>query len=368
MTHQVPAPTPARTGLRALRIGFVLLVVVSLSAASFALRILSAPAAVIPPDTSDNRQIEFLALGDQGSGSLRQWRVARGMEAVAERDRRVNFAIALGDNFYSSGIDSLDDRQWRYKFENVYRGRYLSALPFYAVLGNHDYQGRPDLEIEYSRRRLGSARWRMPDHYHVEDYGQAGGRPLLRLVYLDSNLTGTALATQTAFLQRALSAADGPRPVWQALASHHPLRSFGRHARLADGAGNPVPDAAEKAGEEAEDEEGNAEAFADQTLAVATAAKVDLVLSGHDHDQQVIAHPGEPAQVVTGGGGKPPYAVRHRGPDLKYSASENGFVKIAVDPDTLEIDMMNRDGAVRARFREERSCIPDLQVCLRGPG
>lgn len=155
---------------------------------------------------------------------------------------------------------------------------------------------------------------------------------------------------------------------WQALASHHPLRSFGRHARLVDDAGNPGPDAAENTGDKEEDEEGNAEEFADQTRAVATSAKVELVLSGHDHDQQVIAHSGEPVQIVTGGGGKPPYAVTHRGPDLKYSASEHGFVKIEVGPDALEIDMMNSDGAVKARSREERRYIPALQVCLHGPG
>lgn len=140
-------------------------------------------------------------------------------------------------------------------------------------------------------------------------------------------------------LQHVLSTTDESRHVWQALASRHPPRGFGRHARLADGASNPVPGEAENTGEKDDNEKSNAEEF---------------------------AHPGEPMQVVTGGSGKPPYAVTHRGPDLKYSASENGFVKIGVGPNALEIDMMNSDGTVKTRFREAPNCTGAIRSACMG--
>ena len=44
----------------------------------------------------------------------------------------------LGDNIYDSGVTSVTDPQWQTKFEIPYMG---VNLPFYVVLGNHDYGG-----------------------------------------------------------------------------------------------------------------------------------------------------------------------------------------------------------------------------------
>jgi hypothetical protein len=327
-------------------------------------RLLGAPALVVPADVHSSRQLEFLVIGDQGSGNGRQWRVARAMEAVAAQDRQVGFVVVLGDNFYSRGVQGTDDRQWSYKFENVYQGRYLSALPFYAVLGNHDYLGKPEAEIEYAQRRLGSGRWHMPAHAYVEDYGQVEGRPLLRMVYLDSNLTGPALAAQTRFLEQALTSTRERAPVWRAIASHHPLHNFGRYAPTVAGDGKPASAVTQPAAASAGGE-GTGSEFANAVLAVVRRVPVDFVLSGHDHDLQVIAEGADPVQIVSGAAGRPPYAVERKGPALRYGASENGFVKMRLDPDVMQISVMGSDGASKAGFRWDRSCADGSAVCLK---
>ena len=350
-----------RVAALAWKVAGVLVVVVLVTVAYAAQRMLGEPVVVVPPDSHDGRQLEFFAIGDQGSGHLRQWRVTHAMEAVAERDRRVGFVAVLGDNFYSRGVRGVDDRQWLYKFENVYRGRYLSALPFFAVLGNHDYLGNPEAEIEYSRQRRGSGRWRMPAHYYAEDYGQVDGHPLLRVVYLDSNLTGKELADQTTFLEQALTRNRERAPIWRAIASHHPLHNFGRHGPPEALGTRSAAQAMEADGEN----EGDAGGFVAAVLGVVRRLQVDFVLSGHDHDQQIIADGADPVQIVTGAAGQIPYAIKRSGPDLRYGASENGFVKIELDPDVMRISVMGPDGVARARFRWDRSCTAGSAVCLK---
>lgn len=153
----------------------------------------------IPSDPTQADSIRFFALGDQGSGGFRQWQVAHGMERLAERQGQLDFVLLLGDNLYRAADAGADSQEWLSKFERVYAGTYLSVVPFYAVLGNHDHgeveekgggaadaEGSPprrslaQAEIEYARRHLGSNRWRMPDQWYSADFGKAGARPLLR--------------------------------------------------------------------------------------------------------------------------------------------------------------------------------------------
>ena len=46
-----------------------------------------------------------------------------------------DLVLLLGDNFYPSGVLSVDDLQFKTKFEEVYGN---IKIPFFVVLGNHD--------------------------------------------------------------------------------------------------------------------------------------------------------------------------------------------------------------------------------------
>ena len=48
-----------------------------------------------------------------------QMAVAKQMRCLA-RDYRPEFIGTLGDNFYGSGVKSVDDVQWQYKWNDVY--------------------------------------------------------------------------------------------------------------------------------------------------------------------------------------------------------------------------------------------------------
>ncbi len=59
------------------------------------------------------------------------------------------FVVAVGDNFYEDGVASVTDPHWQNSFEKVYTAPSLQ-VPWWAVLGNHDYHGNCDAQIEYT--------------------------------------------------------------------------------------------------------------------------------------------------------------------------------------------------------------------------
>jgi hypothetical protein len=60
----------------------------------------------------------------------------------------------------------VSDEQWKTKFEDMYR-QPSPQVPFYGVLGNHDYRSNPQARVDYTAT---STRWRMPDRYYTFSY------------------------------------------------------------------------------------------------------------------------------------------------------------------------------------------------------
>lgn len=282
--------------------------------------------------------IHFLALGDQGTGRLDQWLVARGMEKVAQQQGRLDFVALLGDNFYPRGVDSSTARAWLSHFENVYRGEYLEAVPFFAVLGNHDHDGNPAAQLAYARERRGSGRWRMPGWYYSQDFGSSDGRPLLRIVFIDTVRSPEELAEEAAFIERQFTE-SAHSPVWKVVVGHYPVRNYGKH--------------------------GVTPQMLPAVLPAMQRAGVDLYLSGHDHDQQVIARDGEPMYVISGGGGAELYAIRDTPEELRFARSVHGFISVDISDGTLTATARDASGNAGARFSLDRRCSQGTAKCVR---
>lgn len=334
---QPDAPTrkPRRKRRRLVR---TLLAFLCLTAAGGGYWLSSEPAPYAPLTNQDPGRISLFAVGDQGSGNLQQWRVAMGMEHAAERSGGVNMVWLLGDNFYGRPLSGTGDLSWQLRFERVYWGKWLSRVPFYAVLGNHDYPQSADSEIAYSREAKGSRRWQMPDYFYTRDFGKADGRPLLRVVFINSSAPREGLLQQAEFIRQAFSA-PGPAPIWKVVAAHIPLRNLG---------GN-----------------GDDAALLDDLLPVLQQSGVDLYVSAHDHDQQLIVRPGEPAWVISGGGGQsldalPPSA----GQQALYAASRPGFTGLQFTAQRLQLAYYDENGKPDHSFAWNRGCPWMAKGCL----
>ena len=77
------------------------------------------------------------------------------------------FNLAIGDNFYIWGVNSTDSKRWKKTIEDVYTSNALTSKPWYVNFGNHDWQGRPEAQMEFGEIR---ERWVVPKHYYRVTY------------------------------------------------------------------------------------------------------------------------------------------------------------------------------------------------------
>lgn len=303
----------------------------------------------IPSAPQSLQQISFYALGDQGGGSRHQKQVAQAMETLASEDGKLDFVALLGDNFYETHAMAVDSPEWESSFENIYLGAYLSRVPFYAVLGNNDYDHAvisaryPEhVQIAHALQGRGSNRWRMPARYYHVDFGEVGQRVLLRVVFVDTNLSGEELDRQADYIRQQFLSEKGD-PVWKMVVGHHTVKSFGKHY-----------------GETCEATQAVRQAMQE--------AKVDVYVSGHDHNQQLIADEGEPLYVVSGAGGHGIYRQKQSGKSLRFFRADFGFVRFRVDARQLDFDFVDTRAHAVASYTIERACTIGASACLKASG
>jgi hypothetical protein len=240
----------------------------------------------------------------------------------------------------------------------VYSGEYLSATPFYAVLGNHDHGQRdgdekqenhpqhkhpyisqhPEVQIEYSTLHKGSNRWRMPNWYYRADFGMADGKPLLRMVFIDTNLDHGGLLKEAEFIHQQFSD-SATQPIWKIVVGHHPVRTYGKHF-------------------------GETKEMEDIILPALKQSHVDLYLSGHDHNQQVITRDGEPFYFVSGGGGAGTHNIKKLSPDMQFNKTAHGFLRVNIIGKSLNIAIYDKSGTILAAYKIDRNCNQGQSSCL----
>jgi acid phosphatase len=186
--------------------------------------------------SADEAGFNFLVVGDWGRGGTNHQREVAEQMGRAGETLGSRCVISVGDNFYEEGVQSAGDPQWQSSFENIYTARSLQ-VPWFAVLGNHDYLGSPQAQIDYSK---GSPRWRMPSRY----YKVAGvdlGVPALDVYFIDTsplvheyrqpvhgkiaeNIAGQDVAAQLLWLDRELGESHAPCKL---VVGHHTIYSGG---------------------------------------------------------------------------------------------------------------------------------------------
>lgn len=277
---------------------------------------------IAPPALAQAQALQFLVVGDWGRASDQQRLVAAAMAGVASQaDAR--FVISTGDNFYPRGVGSVSDPQFRDSFEDIYSAPSLQR-PWYVVLGNHDYEGSPNAEIEYSTR---SARWRMPARYWAEQM-DAGGvaatfyfldtTPIARLSNAAAHvpMLGSAdeAREQLEWFEQRLSTDTSP---WKIVIGHHPIFSSGNH--------------------------GDTPAVAERIRPLLERYGVQAYFNGHDHDLEHLTSAG--VNYVCSGSGALSRQVE-RVEQSRFAYADLGFASCALSAQTLTLRFHDREQAV----------------------
>lgn len=133
------------------------------------------------PQLNEDTCFTFLLANDLGrNGYYDQKPIAELMgELAAEID--VEFVAAAGDVHHFEGIVSTQDPLWLTNYEQVYSHPEL-MIPWYPILGNHEYRGNTHAVIDYSKI---SRRWEMPARYYTKEFNVNGKESVL-LVFIDT--------------------------------------------------------------------------------------------------------------------------------------------------------------------------------------
>ena len=272
-------------------------------------------------------RVRFVALGDTGEGNRAQYDVASAFNMVC-LVQGCDFVMLLGDNFYDDGVSSVDDPQFRTKFEDPYA---TVQLPFYVTLGNHDFGEIPlqfwrtDYQIEYSAR---SSKWNMPDHFYafVEAH--------VTFVSLDTNMIMLGLGwvrDQDDWVREQLDNATTP---WKIAFGHHPYRSNGRHGNAGNYEGVGFDPTGIVSGDRVRD-------FFEDELC----GKIDVYLAGHDHNRQWLEPVCGVQLIVSGAGAKTTDLVgRDNNPTKFEDDTTEGFFWIEIAGDTMTVEVWDRAG------------------------
>lgn len=260
-------------------------------------------------------EVRLLVVGDTGSGDDNQRAVAAAMEqrCLIEQPDAV---VLLGDNFYMNGVQDVQDAQWQSKFSEIYGQPCLSATPFAAVLGNHDYHGNPQAQVDYSRTSAG--RWIMPARAFVL---RAPG--ILNIAMIDSNFPDRCFFEFCSLDRVLVDLVQQPAP-WTLVAGHHPLFSGGKYRKM--------------------------KPFRRQLVGgVYCAAGASMYWSGHDHNLQFLHGqdgdlPCDVNQLIIGGGGAALYPAQFLPGQSEFAQSMHGFAFARIRADSLHMDVYGVQG------------------------
>ena len=272
--------------------------------------------------------LNFLVVGDWGQrGSSDQRRVANAMGATAAT-LGAAFVLSTGDNFYPEGVRSADDAQFRVTFENVYADKALQ-VDWYVALGNHDYHGKPDAEVEYSKK---SSRWKMPARYYsvIKDVspGVTAEFFIIDTSPLVADFDGQPYrypqfradtAAQRRWLDSTLKASTAQ---WKFIVGHHHVYSGGVRGTQQVLEWLLVPRM--------------------QEFGVAA------YISGHEHQLEHIVPPGSKIHYFISGAGSEYRDTRGRA-GTQFVASELGFLAMSLTADAMIVQAVDRYGKVLYR-------------------
>ncbi|MDO4462611.1 MAG: metallophosphoesterase [Bacteroidia bacterium] len=125
-------------------------------------------------------QIRLMVVSDLGrNGYYEQRNIAELMGSYAEKND-LEAILALGDTHHYMGIQSISDPLWISNFESIYSHPELQ-IPWYPILGNHEYRGNTQAVIDYSNV---SRRWQMAGRYYTKVF--TSKESTLRVIFLDT--------------------------------------------------------------------------------------------------------------------------------------------------------------------------------------
>ena len=282
------------------------------------------------------KPLNFYVANDLGrNGYYDQKPIAELMGKMAEAID-IEFVVAAGDVHHFEGVRSVNDPLWMTNYELIYSHPDL-MLPWYPILGNHEYRGNTQAVIDYSGI---SARWQMPARYYTKVMEEDGAT--IRLVMIDTpplldkyredtekypDAAKQDINKQLTWLDSVLASA---KEDWVVVVGHHPI--------YADTDKN-------------ESERADMQKRVDSILR--KHGNVDMYVCGHIHNYQHIRKPDSRIDYVVNTSGSLAREVKPVD-GTQFCSDATGFSLITVDKRELCLYMMDKEGKVLHTVRRTK--------------
>lgn len=282
------------------------------------------------------KPLNFYLANDLGrNGYYDQKPIAELMGKMAEAID-IEFVVAAGDVHHFEGVRSVHDPLWMTNYELIYSHPDL-MLPWYPILGNHEYRGNTQAVIDYSGI---SARWQMPARYYTKVMEEDGAT--IRLVMIDTpplldkyrkdtekypDASKQDIDKQLVWLDSVLTSA---KEDWVMVVGHHPI--------YADTDKN-------------ESERADMQKRVDSILR--KHGNVDMYVCGHIHNFQHLRKPDSQIDYVVNTSGSLAREVKPID-GTQFCSNATGFSLITVDKKELCLYMMDKEGKVLHTVRRTK--------------
>lgn len=279
----------------------------------------------------------FLVIGDWGRrGEFNQSKVSKAMSAKADQ-LHPQFIISTGDNFYPHGLNSTSDKEFDYSFRQVYNWTGLQ-VPWYSVLGNHDYGDGADdyaeclgmdggcprsplyqLDIQLMQR---DRRWHCSRLYSLNladgeaDLFFMDTSPFITEYHsqpwakLDGGIAQQSWESQLRELEGMLARSAA---TWKMLVAHHPVRSNGEH--------------------------GDTQELRTHLQPLLEKYGVRVAFHGHDHDLEHIHVDGEAVHYMVSGAGSKTREMEGD-KDALFQYASSGYMAVTLKREEMAVEFM----------------------------
>ncbi len=278
----------------------------------------------------------FLIANDLGrNGYYEQRPVAELMGRLAEKVD-IECVAALGDVHHFEGVVSTSDPLWMTNYELIYSHPEL-MIPWYPVLGNHEYRGNTQAVLDYSRV---SRRWEMPARYYTRTVEAEDGTEAL-LVFIDTaplidkyrkdsldypDACRQDREAQLAWIEEQLRTSTAK---WKIVMGHHPVY--------------------------AQTSKSDTERAAMQKYLKPLLDRyhVDLYVCGHIHNFQHIVPAGSTTEYLVNSSGS---LARNVQPveGTRFCSGDEGFTLLSFNADEIHCYLYNYKGRIINEFSHRR--------------
>ncbi|PKI53463.1 hypothetical protein CRG98_026153 [Punica granatum] len=198
----------------------------------------------------------------------------------------IDFVVSTGDNFYNNGLSSINDPTFVESFTRVYTAKSLQKQ-WYAVLGNHDYHGDVEAQLNPALRRI-DERWLCLRSFilqtEVAEFFFVDTTPFIDKYFRKPNkhtFDWRGVLPRKDYLSKLLKDLDltlrNSKANWKFVIGHHTIKSIGHHR--------------------------STEELGKLLLPILEANGVDMYINGHDHCLEHISSRSSGIQFLTSGGG-----------------------------------------------------------------